>query len=93
MSGNILLSVQAALLGETGKMVSFQRTNDNPYKLTYTTADVNNICNKEKGVPLSWITNDGSDISEDFIRYALPLIQGNVEVPFENGLPAFAFRR
>ena len=85
--------VQAALLGETGKMVSFQRTNDNPYKLTYTTADVNNICNKEKGVPLSWITNDGSDISEDFIRYALPLIQGNVEVPFENGLPAFAFRR
>lgn len=85
--------VRAALRGETGKMVSFQRTSDKPYELTYTTADVNNICNKEKGVPLSWITNDGSDISEDFIRYALPLIQGNVEVPFENGLPAFAFRR
>ena len=24
-----------------------------------------------------------------FSRYALPLIQGEVQVPFENGLPAF----
>lgn len=86
-------AVNAALNGETGKMISFVRSSDAPYELSFSTADVNDICNKEKPVPLSWITNDGSDITDAFIAYAAPLIQGNVEVPTENGLPLFAFRK
>ena len=39
-------------------------------ELTCGLEDVNEICNKEKPVPVEWITNDGSDISDDFIRYA-----------------------
>ena len=85
--------VQAALAGETGKMVAFRRREGREYGLDYVTEDVDLICNKEKTVPLEWITGDGSDIGQEFIDYALPLIQGEVEVPSENGLPLFAYRR
>ena len=83
--------VTCALKGETGKMIAFNRTED--YCIDYVTEDVNLICNQEKTVPLEWITNEGSDIGEEFIRYATPLIQGDVSVPSENGLPKFAFRK
>ena len=56
--------------------------------------DVNQICNKEKTVPLEWISEDGSDITQDFIAYALPLIQGTVNVPLDtSGLPDFVYRK
>ena len=86
-------AVNAALNGETGKMISFVRANTSPYELSFSTADVNIICNQEKAVPLSWIIKDGSDVTDEFIRYAVPLIQGSVDVPTENGLPLFAFRK
>ena len=86
-------AVNAALNGETGKMISFVRSSNVPYELSFSTADVNIICNKEKAVPTSWITKDGSDVSDEFIAYAAPLIRGNVDVPNENGLPLFAFRK
>lgn len=88
--------VQAALNGETGKMVSFIRDTDanDHYKMICGLEDVNAICNEEKTVPLTWITSDGHDVTEDFIRYARPLIQGNIEVPLgEDGLPAFVYRK
>lgn len=86
-------AVSAALDGETGKMINFIRKNDDPYILEFGTADVNEICNKEKAVPEEWITKDGSDIGDEFIAYARPLIQGSVEVPMKDGLPYFAFRK
>ena len=88
--------VQAALNGETGKMVSFIRQTDSEgnYQMVCGLEDVNAICNEEKTVPLTWITSDGHDVTEDFIRYARPLIQGNIEVPLgEDGLPKFVYRK
>ena len=86
--------VQAALNGETGKMIAFKRQSDSPYSMKCTLEDVNVICNEEKTVPVEWITEDGSDVTEDFIRYARPLIQGTVTVPVgEDGLPAFVYRK
>lgn len=85
--------VRSALEGETGKMVSFVRKSDDPYELVCGLEDVNEICNKEKPVPVEWIINDGSDISEEFVKYAKPLIQGNVDVPLgSDGLPNFIYR-
>ena len=88
--------VQAALRGETGKMVSFNRqdTADGSYQMECGLVDVTEVCNKEKAVPLSWITADGTDVTEEFISYARPLIQGKVDVPLgEDGLPAFVSRK
>ena len=37
---------------------------------------------------------DGTDVTEDFIRYARPLIQGTVSLPVgEDGLPHFVSRK
>lgn len=88
--------VQAALNGETGKMVSFIREADadGNYQMVCGLEDVNEICNQEKVVPAEWITPDGHDVTEDFVRYARPLIQGDVNVPLgEDGLPAFVYRK
>ena len=88
--------VQAALNGETGKMISFIRkeTSDGTYTMECGLEDVNAICNEEKTVPTEWITPDGSDVTEAFIDYARPLIQGKVEIPYgEDGLPAFVYRK
>ena len=86
-------AVKAAIDGETGKMITFIRKNSEPYELEFGTADVNIICNMEKPVPQKWITENGSDIGGEFIAYARPLVQGNVEVPMKDGLPYFAYRR
>lgn len=88
-----IYGVQAALAGETGKMITFLRGRSLPYELSYGTADVNEICNEEKPVPTEWITRDGSDLSPDFIEYARPLIQGHVELPTKDGVPVFAYRK
>ncbi|MEG2784298.1 MAG: 6-phosphofructokinase [Lachnospiraceae bacterium] len=85
-------AVTAALEGTTGKMISFLRTSNVPYKMSCGTADVDTICNQEQTVPLDWITDDGSNVSEEFITYAAPLIQGQVDVPMKDGLPTFAYR-
>lgn len=91
-------AVTAAIKGETGKMVAFKRqsplTLDADYVLNYATEDVNEICNKEKTVPLEWISEDGSDVTEAFLAYARPLVRGNVLVPTdEDDLPKFAYRK
>ncbi len=86
-------AVSAALEGATGKMVSFVREEGPGYDLSCSLVDVNEVCNREKAVPLSWITRDGCDIGDEFIAYALPLIQGNPAIPMKNGLPNYAYRR
>ena len=85
--------VKAALNGASGKMVAFERLDGDDYQIDYVLKDVNVICNQEKCVPATWITADGSDVTEDFIRYARPLIQGEVTVPTEDGVPKFAYRK
>ena len=86
--------VRCALKGETGKMVSYVRDSSVPYRMHLALEDVNQICNKEKTVPLDWISKDGSDVTQDFITYALPLIQGTVEIPLgTDGLPDFVYRK
>ncbi len=85
--------VKAALEGSTGNMVAFKRLDSDNYKIDYVLKDVNIICNQEKTVPIDWITDDGADVTEEFIAYAKPLIQGEVTVPMEDGVPKFAYRK
>ena len=84
--------VNAVLDGVTGKMIAFDRLDTKEYAIAFTPKDVSKICNAEKKFPQEWITDNGCDISDDFLPYVLPLIQGDVAVPMENGLPKFAYR-
>ena len=85
--------VKAALSGETGKMIAFRRESGNSYHLSCTAEDVNKICNQEKKFPKEWITGNGCDISEEFLTYVLPLIQGEPSRVMEQGLPKYLYRR
>jgi len=47
------------------------------------------LANAEKPVPRDWLNERGNFVAQEFIRYAAPLIQGQVQVPIENGLPKY----
>lgn len=80
-------AVEAAVSGKTGVMMAYVRTSNSPYTLDFEALDVNNIANAEKVIPKEWINSEENDVTQDFIDYAYPLIQGEVTVPYENGLP------
>lgn len=63
------------------------------YKIHPVLKDVNLICNQEKKVPAEWITKNGTDVSDDFLAYSQPLIQGDVSHIMENGLPKYLYRK
>ena len=48
------------------------------------------VANTEKTVPLSWIKEDNTGLTQEFVDYALPLIQGDSQMALEDGLPRFA---
>ena len=83
-------AVEAALAGETGKMVGFRCNRENGYECEYVLFDLEKVANFEQKVPLSWITPDHSYVTEDFIKYCAPLIRGDLVMPMEDGLPRFA---
>ena len=84
-------AVEAAVNGETGKMVSFERDYvDGKYVCKTKLLPLESVANIEKKVPIEWITKDGNNLTQDFIDYALPLIQGQPERIFENSLPRYA---
>lgn len=85
-------AVKSAVAGETDKMVIFERCEDEQgnYACKNVLMPLELAANTEKKVPLEWITNDGTGISDEFVKYALPLIQGEAKAPLEDGLPRFA---
>lgn len=76
--------------GESGKMVTLQRAESDFYKCETGLASLSEVSTKTKQLPADWINEDGVSMNFPFVKYATPLIQGKVEVPEENGLPAFA---
>ena len=86
-------AVKCALEGVTGKMITFNRTDNNEYSLKYGLVDVCDVCNKEKPFPAEWITGNNNDISPEFAKYALPLIKGVPEHVFEDGVPKYLYRK
>ena len=84
-------AVKAAVSGETDKMVCFERDmSTGRYVCKYKLLPLELAANTEKTVPLDWITNNGTALSDKFVEYALPLIQGDAKAPLEDGLPRFA---
>ncbi|MBQ3253317.1 MAG: 6-phosphofructokinase [Acholeplasmatales bacterium] len=84
-------AVKAACAGVTDYMIGFKRVMvDGKYTCEYVKIPLSDVANNEKKVPLEWITPDGTGLTQDYIDYALPLIQGDCKAPLEDGLPRFA---
>ena len=81
------LAVRAALAGKTGVIPGIRRLSDQPYVIEYQTVNIADVANRERKVPLDWIREDGMGVTDDFVRYARPLVQGELVPLFVGGLP------
>ena len=84
-------AVESAISGESGKMVAFERESINgDYKCNIILQPLSVSANNEKTIPREWITKSGTGVTQEFIDYVLPLIQGENSLRLENSLPRFA---
>ena len=77
----------SAIRGKSGKMSAVRRISDDPYQVEIVLSDLSKIANYEKKVPMEWINEEGNDIKDELLTYLKPLIQGEVQIPYENGIP------
>ena len=83
-------AVEYAVAGTTDKMVGFEREYVNgKYVCNIKLFDLTIVANTEKKVPAEWFNADKDGLTDDYLRYALPLIQGETKLPKEDGLPRF----
>ncbi len=89
---SVALGKKAVALSEEGvtaSMVTIQRISNAPYTVEYGYAEIKNIANEAKSVPLEWISPSGNDVEQPLIDYLTPLIQGETNVEYKNGLPVY----
>lgn len=48
------------------------------------------VANAEKKIPAEWINAEGNFVTDEYISYVLPLIQGDPVICYENSLPRYA---
>ena len=83
-------AVEAAIAGQTDKMVTLVRGDTEAYTCETGLAPLTEVANSVKKLPREWINEDGVSMNFQFLRYAQPLIQGEVSIPHDNGVPMFA---
>ena len=86
-------AVKAVDEGDSGKMVVLQRLSDDPYQSGTEVKDVHKIANDEKLVPREWVNEDGSYVTDEFVSYVRPLIQGDVSPVMVDGIPRHLYRQ
>ena len=80
-------AVRVATKGNTGVMMTIDRLMTDEYSSSVGFADISSIANAVRGVPDEYINEAGNGITEAGIKYLAPLIQGEMDIIYENGLP------
>lgn len=86
-------AVKAADEGDTGKMVVITRLSDDPYQSGTEVKDVHKIANDEKLVPREWVNAEGTYVTNEFVSYVKPLIQGDVSPVMVDGIPRHLYQK
>ncbi len=86
-------AVVAAEEGKTGMMITLDRNGDDPYQCGTSAYDIHAIANVERKVPDEWITADGTDLTDDYVKYARPLIMGELIPLYVDGTPRHLVRK
>ena len=81
--------VDFALEGESGIMVTLDRISNDPYICEVGKADLSQVANRVKGVPVEWITPDRNFVTKEFLDYVRPLIMGEAPINMKDGLPLY----
>ena len=84
-------AVEVGVREGSGWMATILRDSDAPYRVHYDKVPLDRVAASARQLPPAWISDDGLDVSDDFIRYAGPLIGDRwPEIPIVNGLQRFA---
>ncbi|MBE6062428.1 MAG: 6-phosphofructokinase [Clostridium butyricum] len=82
-------ALQYAINGETGKMVTIERTSTSPYSVKYGLIDADKVANNVSYFPKEWINEDGNFVTEEAYSYFEPLIKDLPTLAFEGNLPKY----
>ena len=88
-------SYKATKEGKTGVMSVINRVNpisassDSEYLVEYSTERIELIANGVRKVPREYINEEGNDVTPLMINYLKPLIQGEVDLSYRDGLPLY----
>ncbi|MGO5550800.1 6-phosphofructokinase [Lachnospiraceae bacterium LCP19S3_B12] len=85
-------AVKAADEGDSGKMVVLNRLSDDPYQCGTEVKDVHKIANDERLVPRNWVNEEGTYVTDEFVTYVRPLIQGDVSPVMVDGIPRHLYK-
>jgi 6-phosphofructokinase 1 len=80
-------AVRLALSGVSGVMVTIERISNDPYKVEFKTVELNKVAEQTKYLPEDF--HNEFEVTDKFIEYAKPLIEGEFFPPFKNGLPDY----
>lgn len=84
-------AVEIGVKEGTGYMATILRKPGETYQPYYDKVKLETVANSERFLPREWITPNGIDVTDDFVRYARPLIgDGDPALCIENGLQRFA---
>lgn len=82
-------AVDLAIEGRNAVMPTIERLSDEPYSYRIGVADLKDVANVEKFMPMDFISEDGFGITDKCRRYLMPLIQGEDYPPYASGLPQY----
>ena len=70
-------------------MVTLIRSDSEQYSCDFGLCDLKEVANNIKSIPQNWINEDGVSLNFQYLKYALPLVQGELPITYENGVPKF----
>jgi 6-phosphofructokinase len=73
-----LHAAKMALDGKSGLMSTILRKPGDDYEVNYGEVSLHEVANAERTFPAEWIAQDGLDVTDGFVRWAYPLIGGEL---------------
>jgi 6-phosphofructokinase 1 len=82
-------AVKSAETGLSGVMLTLNRDNTPNYSVSIGNVAIKEVANQAKSVPLEWINEAGNDVTSEMIDYLRPLIIGEPNIKYKNGIPDY----
>jgi len=80
------MAAELAATRQSGYMSTILRNPGDVYSVRYDKVPLDQVANSERTFPKAWIADNGYDVTDDFIRYAKPLVgEGMLSLPMIDG--------
>ena len=85
------VAAEMAARGVSGMMVTIRRASNAPYRSEYGALPLSDVAGKDRSFPQNWLAPCKTDVTDEFIKYAQPLLgEDFVLPPLVNGRLRFA---